>query len=890
MSKDINISNIMRKKILPFLMLFFILFIPSTAGLTVEKLDIEGFFYDSPANISATIDNAEASTEYSIHRVLKDQTTEEIYSFTTDSLGRQKIDFKTEPHSNNVLYENYTGFKYEIYKSSTGENVRNLSLSYGYDMSFLDTFYDNNCSIVFDCYKDYDNGYGGCRETNQYQEAWHDDTDSATDRSCLFNRTANLESNAIFVDFESSQDSSSSSNLRYYLIFSGNQYNIETTSRTKAFIYYDYGNNELVVENATGGNTLYSTSIDNAPEGNLKWGFEYDIGISETKYLRIYDFSIIPRSNINDYTNASTFGIDSSQEYTWSDYFLKAPQPDETGIKFNSGQGWTGFFSDLEPSKELQIRNEKYSPIQGLYLLTEPSKRKVEILYPTESFTYKTDPIDNITFTERLDPVTYDLGELFLQLKTADSTEWTTLTLPINDLDGSCVEDPNFITSTCYEHTLEIEDIENTLSGLPPGEHDLRLFYNTSYSTDPEAQDDKFYSQEISFRKLAVKQELSSLYPPNNTVLTDLKPEFTYDLLTLQSGEMNVIIDGNNQKSISITDSYNGLINYIPDTGLTEGDHTYKGKFVGQDGAESITETRTFTINSSLANNFNYTFYNPPDGYSTKERDIDLEYSIETENPGTLEVYLNNEMISNKTVSSGASNLSTSLINQPIGSYNWYLKFKDSTISKNILSESREFTISEDVSIGISEPENNKVIKEPKIYVKGNLGTNTKGTLKVLIDGNSKYEEDIPSGYNNSIDYILDYSDIGYLDRGTHTIQLKFEYGLGKSIKSESRTIDLTVEIKELPKVEGGELGKMLEGSLGDLFGTDRSGTLTVASLLLSAVLSLGAGALNPIFGGVIFTGSIISFSAIGWFPPWGSIILAIISGYLIAKELSGRV
>jgi len=514
-----------------------------------------------------------------------------------------------------------------------------------------------------------------------------------------------------------------------------------------------------------------------------------------------------------------------------------------------------------------------------------------ELIYPEDESGFTSDAPPSVLRFKYLVPQIYDGGKIQLQIKESDSSLWNTYRegLGLEDRDGECSLDLGgeaWTWNECYGHTLELTDVEDITSNFATGKRvDWRIKYKNNHSSDSDKEGDVLFSPTRTFRIIKAYSFIRARSPINETTLLTLKPEFKADIYTQQEGEVELNIDGSVQKTWSLKGGFRGTLSYTPPNGLSEGSHTYEFIFRGGDGINRTTGVRNFNINTSLASDYQFELKKPEDGFKTKNRSLQFLYDINTSESGTLKLLLDNEVETTNSITPGNyENLTTSVYDISTGEHTWSLIFEDPNRNISVQSGSNNFKILEDVLISSLQPNDAETIAEPPVIFKADLTTNTDGFFRLHIDGSVRESETVDAGFNGTKTVQIDKN----LSSGKHTFKFSIDTPDGR-FETDVREFTLRVGTKgedDLP--EGGVVGGFAS-VWEDLFGINTSQSLMFTALLFSIAFSLMVGGLTKqtTLSALTFVGVLGAFSVMEWVPPYFLVVITVLAGYLLAREMS---
>jgi len=537
------------------------------------------------------------------------------------------------------------------------------------------------------------------------------------------------------------------------------------------------------------------------------------------------------------------------------------------------------FSSNILEMSRLKYPYEDYKEEQVNYL---------DITFPDNNDAFTTNsPLSNVQF-EYLVPEKYTAGSIALQIKKEDESFYTTYRegLELNDLDGSC-SFVRLVWDNCYNHTLVLENVDTYSNKFAGGNSiDVRIMYNNSKADNFAVQGDIFYSEAVTVNIFKAFSRIEALSPVNNSLFTTLKPTFVANIFTKQEGKAKLFIDDSLQKTWKVDKGFSGNINYEVSNGLTEGSHTYQFKFTGADGLTKNTSIRNFNINSSYTNNFNYELKNPVENAVLEKKDINFKYDFNTTESGILKLWLDNEVVSSRNIESGYyENITDRIEGIEAGTHTWALLFEPDTYNFTYQSSPSDFEITENVTLKSIQPKANSEISEPPVVFKTNLSTNSDGGLKLYVDGKVRKSKIIDAGFNDTVTYEISEN----LKAGKHTYKFQFTSALNE-YNTDLRTFDLRIGTAEdVEDVTGGAFTETAN-SWAELFGISTEKALMFIALIISIAITVVVGSVTKsgMLGTITLVTFVGGFSLIGWLPQYFIIIIGIIAGYLIAKEVSG--
>lgn len=600
------------------------------------------------------------------------------------------------------------------------------------------------------------------------------------------------------------------------------------------------------------------------------------------------EYAAIPVRSIEAYTTPATFGSGNAL-YVWPDYSFESTAP--VGFEWNDGEGFESFFDDLETSKTLETRNTENGTVLD-YRVDIDQQDALRHLFPLSGqvgtvtefvLTGPSPGSDEKNFTvQYLVPSEYQAGEL--QLIIEDSAGNTIVTSATEggatDLDGDCVESGAIVTSDCIGHRIRFDFVEDTPE---PGEAEVRYRYVNQEASDPDIEGDVFETEPVTVTFLASFKEITAISPSEGVTITTLFPTFIFDLITRVDGEASLLIDSSTQKQWSVGAGFSGQLEHTPISGLSEGAHTWSAQFAGEDGDTVSTETRNFTINTSLAPRVNFTLHEPVGGVTVTDKDVTLRYSVEVSEPGNLTTVLDDEVIETQQLASGTfDNLTSQVLQIPLGDHSWRLRFDDGT---HVFESSPEtFIAAERINISLLEPQDGDTVDTLPMIFEADVNVGEAGEVGILINGNPIDEtESVEEGFNGTVQ--IETSDV---PTGKHTARVFFDSDrTGDRYTSAATTFTLLEGAEE--DVSGGELGQAIVTGGAALMGLSPGASLALASIIVSIMLGmlLGSVVRSGIVAGIGVVLGVIGFTVAQWFPRWGAVVFTVIAGYLVAREAS---
>jgi len=862
----------MNKTVVLFSFLIFLSF--SALSATAEVNDAEGV--PPIEDASFEIFDLDSSTSYTLSAKTSSGLNT-ITTFSTNNAGDAKVTVDLDPVSRGTQLTD-KGYHYQIRKD--GSTVDDVYTSYGASVFRYDSFFDGEKN--FENFVQMD---GTERSTEQDLKL----ADGSTDPLLQW-RMASHQVAIVSVD----ESDPNSANLRFrndsHTIDMDSLCSITDYSDTLRIYYNESGSSFEVsgVETGDCGSQSISTVS----------GLEYfNVGIegrSTFGEMEIDDWFLAPKNSRNLwYATPESLNITTDSQYNLNDV-LRYGNTDASLRYSDNGATFSAFVEDLTISDSfniLNINNETVRPFTFDIREQSPFNN----LQPADGAGTTEDTL-NISFIWSDYPENDDTGVLSVQF--FQNGKW-------NDVDsrirsecistfGNFQEDHQINTGAdINQEACEGEriDLEVPIDNFE-GEINWRVEYSDNLDLDGTFP--TVYSEERTFVRQIQEPNFELNLPIEGSTVTTLKPSFNFLAEVYQSGTIILQLKEDTASSwTNLNDWFIGnkaqrTFSFTPNLALQEKDYDWRIRFDQGTGDITFSEVGNFSINTTKALDTNITLNSPSDNELINSPSIDLNASINSDQPVTTKFYLDGDVVSTREVSSGDNDVSVPLLNLDPDRYSWYVVANNSNVYYQ--SNIREFEVSEDVNLDLYRPEDEASIERPPILFRANVSTEVAGVLNLYVDNQIRDSQSTQAIQNRTFEFEVRDN----ISQGRHSWRVGFEsLNSGKKYSTSSRTFDLDVGVTGGQLQDTGQFGDSIASAGNDVLGLNRGESLAFFSIFLSMLIGafIGIETRNSGIAGLSAMFALTGFSIINWFPSWLAISLAVIASFLIASKVtSGRV
>lgn len=890
--------------------------------------------YESPNN-TITFRELAATSQYKLVNPLTDEV---VNQFITTGQGRAQFDFdffpmRIDPNdtvsASTLIYDpvevqsagpgpfNMTneGWKLELRHASNDTALGEVYLYYGLNLHAVEDFFD---------------GFGN---PNYYTQ---DGGATLTESGVV----SYLEISGSWSDFggvefitDMSMDANESA-----------RFSLDTQVSNWDIVIYDEGGSELVrcVTNngfASGDFTLQAINnshlklfegdkttvdyINAACPGNViplgteveEWTFAVGdfSGVGSNDFF-VESYYIIPGNSYNWFNLTEPYphlgSNDTSIFYDWgpnaSSLVTTLQNAQSPGLEYNfisPNYEWEEFWPVGPLTPQLLLRNTLEGTIRNIWPQYAESIRQLELESPPDNLNYipplteSDTPNPNFQFTYNVLPL-WPVNEIYWQYREEGTSTWNTNPSWLEKISGpsSCDVSPltnNRVLSNCFGAILQDSNVRssNGLVTLSPGTYEWR-FRSVAKDATAGASLKNFTSNIRTFTKQAAFVDVTSISPVDNAVFTTTRPEFRFNVYTEQPGTARLKVDGSVIRSWTVNDEGDYTFTHTPPNGLTESVHTWQPEFVGADSTTTSGDQRTFTVNTSLANDVNITLNSPSDNAVLQERETVLNYTVETNGPANVTLYLDRGSGLNAEDSQEVTSAGTYTFTNNQGAlssieYLWMVAVNKSGVL--FQSDTNSFTVTENVTLKAVRPDDGATIDTPPILFTANYSSTAPGNFSLMVDGDARESIIHQTGF----DIRTETFEVSNFTTGKHTYRFKFTTEDGTDYQTDTREFEVLggdIEI-DGPAPGLGLIGQYSDMVLGDILGTDTEQSVAFMAILICIMITGGVAvrAGDGITGAVAGLMSYLGFVYIGFIPAWTAWILIIISGFIVAKVWVSR-
>lgn len=838
-------------------------------------------------NSSIQFTELEGNTEYTFRRGDDGRT---INTFTTSSTGVFSTQFNFRPIADG--YENLSsrGFYYQL-ESSSAPN-QDIFLHPGYFLKGFDTFKDGlfNDQIIQDV------GNGVTESSSKVEFDLGKISGPIT-----YNRNISEKQALLFEgDFIADYGGLGMVNIDLRIPGYGETRIIDSSGGTE--IRYENQRVEVYYNESAGAFDITAPQFDrsiSAPQHSGEWTFEIAIETNQdgNSVIRFDNIGVIPRQDLEKWdVDGDYIGHEPRQgllNYELGGQYLT----DIEGFPVIEWAGYTegisdqGFFSfnfedDVEPFpwSALAMRNTENGSADYLSLSITDANT-FEDLRPQDGFVTQDRNIDfsfNWNFGDLV-----EVGDLRLQFDDGDGFE--TVNAVYSSEDGC--------SAGSGDNEVDAITVGNALFNTDCGGDritasvDVTEYVNSTNWRFQVFADNKnfiYNSEERSFSRSILDSTVTARSPINGTTFTTLKPRFIGRFATYEPGSATLDVDGTTLNSWVLRTNYNGELSYIPSTGLSEGSHSYQFAFEGLSGITSTSETKTFDIDTSKADELNISILSPQDNQDVITGDVPLEYKIESTQNAEASIYLDDQLVATENINSGGQNYTTEIRDLEAGTHTWFILVNQSNLIYQ--SDISSFEVVNNVSFDLDEPENDAQINSPPIIFNGTVSSTGEGTAYLSIDGERITSTGQTLGPGDNISYEFERDE--NISSGKHTYRILFETD-GEIFRSSVRTFNLELGTTETGAVvSGGFLREIANTFIAEPLGITPQSAINIVSLFL-ALMTGGIFAIfvdgkeGEVFAITSFT-VLTVFSIAGMFPLWIPIGIIVVGAGLFAYMTFG--